>query len=187
MKYLAVALAVAVSTPAHAAVFADTLVSSSNVTAFGSGLVTGSPDSGGLWLGSTFDPPADLGSLTVGFSSALIDGAGVDLKIYELASSSSETFNVFVSSDNVGFTLLGEFSATNNLIDFAGLFAGPVSYVRLTNTSNVASADIDAIEGYFLAGAVPEPSTWAMMLLGFGALAGALRYRRKERVRLSFS
>lgn len=30
-------------------------------------------------------------------------------------------------------------------------------------------------------GAVPEPSTWAMMLLGFGAVSGALRYNRRKR------
>lgn len=27
---------------------------------------------------------------------------------------------------------------------------------------------------------VPEPATWAMMILGLGAIAGALRYRRRE-------
>lgn len=30
-------------------------------------------------------------------------------------------------------------------------------------------------------GAVPEPATWAMMLLGFGAVGGAVRHRRKGR------
>ena len=29
-------------------------------------------------------------------------------------------------------------------------------------------------------GAVPEPATWAMMLVGFGAIGGALRYRRRK-------
>ncbi len=32
-------------------------------------------------------------------------------------------------------------------------------------------------------GAVPEPSTWAMMLVGFGAVGGAMRRSRKVRVR----
>ena len=30
------------------------------------------------------------------------------------------------------------------------------------------------------AGAVPEPATWAMMLLGFGAVGGAARHRRRR-------
>ncbi|QKS01788.1 PEP-CTERM sorting domain-containing protein [Sphingomonas sp. CL5.1] len=29
-------------------------------------------------------------------------------------------------------------------------------------------------------GAVPEPATWALMILGFGMVAGAMRYRRRE-------
>ena len=32
-------------------------------------------------------------------------------------------------------------------------------------------------------GAVPEPATWAMMLVGFGAVGGALRSRRKATLR----
>ena len=32
------------------------------------------------------------------------------------------------------------------------------------------------------AGAVPEPATWAMMLAGFGMVAGATRYRRRKTV-----
>ena len=31
-------------------------------------------------------------------------------------------------------------------------------------------------------GAVPEPSTWAMLLLGFGAVGGAMRSRRRQKV-----
>jgi len=29
------------------------------------------------------------------------------------------------------------------------------------------------------AGAVPEPSTWALMILGFGAIAGTMRRRKR--------
>ncbi|MEO5493569.1 MAG: PEPxxWA-CTERM sorting domain-containing protein, partial [Sphingomonas sp.] len=32
-------------------------------------------------------------------------------------------------------------------------------------------------------GGVPEPATWAMMLVGFGAIGGALRSRRKATLR----
>jgi len=37
--------------------------------------------------------------------------------------------------------------------------------------------------GFFytpVTGAVPEPATWAMMLLGFGGIGAAMRRRRKE-------
>ena len=32
-----------------------------------------------------------------------------------------------------------------------------------------------------LGGAVPEPATWAMMMIGFGAMGGAMRSRRRRR------
>ena len=52
----------------RAAFFAGGLVHSQFVTSFGSGLVTGAPDAGGLFLGDTFDPPAHPGFITVSFS-----------------------------------------------------------------------------------------------------------------------
>ncbi len=172
-------LAVLGAAPVQASFFADSLVNQANTTAFGSGLVTGAPDGGGLFIGSTFDPPAIPGQFTVSFSTALGDGAGADLRLYEIASSSNETFDLFVSSDNVSFTLIGGFNATNALIDFNGLFAGPVSFVKIVNSSTVVSADFDAIEGLyaFRGGVVPEPGSWALMLAGFGLVGAALRRR----------
>lgn len=38
-----------------------------------------------------------------------------------------------------------------------------------------------------VAAAVPEPSTWAMMLLGFGLIGGAMRARPKTRVNFSLA
>jgi hypothetical protein len=29
-------------------------------------------------------------------------------------------------------------------------------------------------------GAVPEPATWAMMIVGFGIVGGSMRYRRRN-------
>lgn len=156
-----------------APIYATSLVTSSNVTAFGSGIVTGAPDGSGLFLGSTFDPPAQLGSFTVKFDTALGNGAGVDLVIFEIASSANETFNVEVSSDDITFTLLGEFSATNNQIDF-GAFVDPVAYVRLTNTSTLVSADIDALQGNYAA-SVPEPISLSLVGIGIAGLAFSRR------------
>ena len=36
-------------------------------------------------------------------------------------------------------------------------------------------------------GAVPEPATWAFMILGFGAIGGAMRRQRKANVKVSYA
>lgn len=55
-------------------------------------------------------------------------------------------------------------------------------------TLNITDADLATPGGYVLPtksgntitiSAVPEPATWALMLLGFGMVAGAARYRRR--------
>lgn len=51
----------------------------------------------------------------------------------------------------------------------------------------VTAADF-AVDRVYLTAAVPEPSTWALMLLGFGAVGGAMRTkRRKTNAALSFA
>ena len=60
-----------------------------------------------------------------------------------------------------------------------------VGGLRLWSTQNAFEVDNFAING------VPEPATWAMMLLGFGAIGFAMR-RRKDtqgtrRIRLSYT
>lgn len=42
------------------------------------------------------------------------------------------------------------------------------------------------IRSISIAAAIPEPATWAMMLLGFGMIAGAARYRRRS-AKVSFT
>lgn len=51
-------------------------------------------------------------------------------------------------------------------------FALTFGFSSITFTPEAAPAPV--------AGAVPEPATWAMMLLGFGMLGAGLRYRRQS-------
>ena len=51
----------------------------------------------------------------------------------------------------------------------------PTHTITITDGKGVSNA---AIYGY--GGAVPEPATWAMMLLGFGGIGMAMRRRRKK-------
>lgn len=67
--------------------------------------------------------------------------------------------------------------ASNQRVSFA--FNGPlnVSSIAFRSTQNSFEFDNVAINS-----AVPEPSTWAFMLLGFGAIGGMMRLRTNRRI-----
>ena len=48
---------------------------------------------------------------------------------------------------------------------------------------------IEAVDNFRLVapGAVPEPATWLMMILGFGAIGGMMRGKRRETVRVRYA
>ncbi|MBL9069908.1 MAG: PEPxxWA-CTERM sorting domain-containing protein [Sphingopyxis sp.] len=52
------------------------------------------------------------------------------------------------------------------------------TYVQFRTTS---------VSSEVLQSAVPEPATWATMLLGFGLIGGGMRYRRRQRVRVTYA
>ncbi len=88
---------------------------------------------------------------------------------------------------DVNNVLLGSYSVPesqfSNAGDFYGIAANGISRGVLTQTSfGDGPVDYVIIDNLRFAasqqGAVPEPSTWAMMLFGFGA-AGAMLRRRK--------
>ncbi len=66
------------------------------------------------------------------------------------------------------------------------------------NWSNLSSVTFSALQGgseylafdnltYSAAGAVPEPATWALMILGFGAVGGAMRRRQSVAAKVHFA
>lgn len=68
-----------------------------------------------------------------------------------------------------------------------GLLGTDISatYIFRTNATLFQNGLFSTIDGSTLtvaafAPAVPEPATWATMLLGFGAIGGAIRYRRRR-------
>lgn len=167
--------------PARAAIYADS-ATSIDTTVFGSGILTGAPDEGGEWLGSTEDFDDDLmpGSITFEFFNPIMDGVGDDLRVYDVGVHRRlETFNVEVSADGLAFVLIGEFNAFDSVIDIAGIFSDPFRFVRLTSTSSTRSADIDALEAYHLA-PVPLPAALPLFAAALGG-AGFVGWRRRRR------
>ena len=93
----------------------------------------------------------------------------------------SGTFNL-TKVDDDGFS---ESWRRSNLLLGAGQYT-------LTMNGATAGAGAGALAGNVTIGqAVPEPGTWAMMLLGFGAIGFAMRRRKQaegtKRIRLSYS
>ncbi len=97
---------------------------------------------------------------------------------FDLAVSFFDTANVFLGTVNV--------SGPSDGVAFAGWESanaiGRVDIVNSTANGFVLSAQ----SGLFQNSAVPEPATWAMMILGFGIVGSTLR-RRRRTVQLVFS
>jgi hypothetical protein len=73
-------------------------------------------------------------------------------------------------------------SSTFTPLDFS--FNGSSVFFNVQGqTANNGSAFFDVEVG----APVPEPSTWAMMLLGFGFVGGAMRSRRRQKVTVSYA
>jgi hypothetical protein len=171
---------VVVNLASAAPFYASSLVDSQFVTAFGSGLVTGPPDSGGLFLSDTFDPPTNLGHITIEFPFAAGDGPGIDLTIIDVgAAARAETSNVFVSTDGAAFTFVKAISSLANTIDLSGIYAGPVNFVKVMNTATSNSPDIDAIRADYAF--VPEPTSAMPALMGMVAAACGSRPRNHRK------
>lgn len=63
---------------------------------------------------------------------------------------------------------------------FTALNSGPQTLAFQFNGGGVTAADF-GIDRVYVTAAVPEPGTWAMMLLGFGAIGFSMRRRRQGR------
>jgi hypothetical protein len=88
-----------------------------------------------------------------------------------------DTFNFFTGPSILGLTFFGMFDSS---------CTGPVAGTCMITFPDAAAVGIQTDSGSVLftavsatPGAVPEPSTWAMMLLGFLAL-GYVAYRRER-------
>lgn len=96
----------------------------------------------------------------------------------------NQSYNVLLNSN-----LLGTFSTVNgqafglNTINLNTLAAGTytLTFAGLATTDDTAFIDKVSLS------AVPEPATWAMMLLGFGLVGAGLRSRRKQSVRVTYA
>jgi PEP-CTERM motif len=76
--------------------------------------------------------------------------------------------DILLSSQSIALTPIGQYQQLS--------FNGPLSYVEIAPITPTWVAD----DLSFTFGAVPEPATWAMMLVGFGLVGGAMRRRGSQ-------
>lgn len=76
---------------------------------------------------------------------------------------------------------------TLTVVSEANPYGSPVmsGYVNIGN-GNLTNVTPYSVPGP-VNGAVPEPATWAMMLMGFGLVGGAMRTRRRTTVKFKFA
>jgi PEP-CTERM motif len=103
---------------------------------------------------------------------------GMDLYLNDFGPATLSYYN--------GSTLLGSvnFAATpGNKADnwvFSGFWNDVAPVTRFTWISTLGGQLNTGVDTLRTTGAVPEPATWAMMIGGFGAIGGAMRYRRRK-------
>ncbi|WP_296722015.1 PEPxxWA-CTERM sorting domain-containing protein [Erythrobacter sp.] len=98
-------------------------------------------------------------------------------------------YSLDVSFFNSTNALLGTVNVANSSLNGGLSFAGfqssqGISFISVSGTNNGAVIAVQSA----LISAVPEPATWSMMIVGFGAVGGAIRLaKRKQKVKLLYA
>ena len=82
----------------------------------------------------------------------------------------------FFAGGSVKFKVPVALASGNNNFTFAYTSPGPSN----GGGQSLGDESFNIENVVLVAGAVPEPATWAMMILGFGVVGGAMRSRRRK-------
>lgn len=133
---------------------------------------------------------------TSGGVAGLTTGPYLDLAPGAVVSASSTFANTTSNTQTAAFQVPG-----SHILGFRFFneSTNAVNYGYMTTISEGATGFPHTITGWAfedsggaitipsVSGAVPEPATWAMMLMGFGAIGAAMRRRRATTLRVSYS
>lgn len=207
MRQLALTFAVGIALSITAPAQATTTILSENFSS-GLGAFTAigqvGPATGNDYITccGTFGSPANMSNPFVAFGSGDLASGTLQATLstqaailytvsFDLGTLGSGADPLIVS-ENAAVIGIFSVSATDNLdatfVPFQAAFlaSGPTTILEFQSLgTKSADAVLDNVKVSTLAnvpGGVPEPATWAMMLLGFGAVAAGIRINRKKRL-----
>jgi PEP-CTERM motif len=124
------------------------------------------------------------GVLNNPFTIAYVDGLISRLELNINALTPGNVTFTFSGGNSDGL-VLGAFALGENGSNFYNAFNGTFRNVTVSFGAGATVKDIRQVR-ITAAAAVPEPSTWALMLLGFGAVGFAMRRRNIAKPKVSF-
>jgi hypothetical protein len=174
---LVASLAIVSASPAMADVFTTYVFSPGTTLTFGDGVET---------VTGSFEVDLTTQSVVGNVGSITLTGSGIESGVYIDNRGSNADSSVFVVSADTSTGSIGDME-----LDVVFAQRPPASPLNLEPFTALVeffpggSSNADGeTGGASISAAVPEPSTWAMMLLGFCGL-GFLAYRRKDKLALS--
>lgn len=130
-----------------------------------------------VWWGSPPDGPL---AYTGQEAAALLFGGTAANYVISTIDSSVANINFMANYDVIGFG--GAVFAQDYFSKYLGQYYGPTSGFDFGNSNNAASAFVrdnfvTATNYAFRVGGVPEPESWALMVIGFGVVGASMRRR----------
>ena len=132
------------------------------------------------------------GSETIGYNAASTAfasmAAGFSSLSFQYGFLNTGTVKVYSGLNGTG-TLLGSATFLRNINTTSGAFtSGSVAFSGVARSFSLGSASANlALDNITFGSAVPEPATWAMMMVGFAAIGIALRRRGEARGTIRFA
>ncbi|WP_375291437.1 collagen-binding domain-containing protein [Qipengyuania sp.] len=121
-----------------------------------------------------------------------VSGANVTLNDNFLGSSNGLGQNVLwnfseATTLNVGTRFAGSVLAPNAVAQLANYVQGSTVVKSMQQNGEIHLGTLGPDFSPTPSGAVPEPATWAMLVLGFGMIGGGMRAARRRTSRLAFA
>ena len=179
---LSAVLATALASGAHAATYDFSYLSTSGPFEFGTGSFTTNAAGAITSVGAGMDDVFTDGTLTSIVGGAPSSFAGADNTYYGTSPHFDFAGFSFATASGVDVNLASDFKAPAGAVFPAG-----TTYTALDSGRNASGADTGTVSPITLditevGSAVPEPSTWALMIAGVAMLGGMLRFGRGRRL-----